>query len=245
MPIAGTTVKEVSVTTLAFAPSLRAKRARPIALGHRPLIAALMVVLCAAVFAVSAMRAERPGPAALPESALKPSLRQWENTVLRGAEPAGARDNRTEIDALAATLAKRYRVSSDATRNVVATAYREGSRVGLDPLLIIAVIAVESRFNPIAESEMGAQGLMQVIPRFHKDHLETGTADAVLDPHANIRLGARILKDYIESGGTEVAGLQRYNGATGDESNAYAAKVLGEKQRLKQSVERVHARGRA
>ncbi len=33
--------------------------------------------------------------------------------------------------------------------------------------------------------------------------------------------------------------------ATGDESNAYASKVLGEKQRLKQSVERVHPRGRA
>ena len=86
---------------------------------------------------------------------------------------------------------------------------------------------------------------MQVIPRFHKEHLETATSDSVLDPHANIRLGARILKEYIRSGGTEVAGLQRYNGSTNDESNAYAAKVLGEKQRLKQSVERVRARGRA
>ena len=53
---------------------------------------------------------------------------------------------------------------------------------------------------------------------------------------------ARVLKDYIKSGGTEVAGLQRYNGSTGDESNAYAAKVLGEKQRLQQAVQRLRSR---
>jgi len=245
MPMAGTTVKEVSVTTLAFAPLPRSGRARPIALGPRPLIAALMVVLCAAVVAVSPVRTERSGLESRPESAPKPTLRQWENAALRGPELASSRDTRSEIDALAASLAKRYRVSIDATRNVVATAYREGSRIGLDPLLIIAVIAVESRFNPIAESETGAQGLMQVIPRFHKERLETETIDSVLDPHANIRLGARILKDYIRTGGTEIAGLQRYNGSTADESNAYASKVLGEKQRLKQSVDRGRARGRA
>ena len=125
---------------------------------------------------------------------------------------------------------------------MIATAYREGRRIGLDPLLILAVIAVESRFNPIAESDMGAQGLMQVIPRFHKEHLDSAASESVLDPHANIRLGARVLKDYIRSGGTEVAGLQRYNGSTGDETNAYAAKVLGEKQRLQQAVQRLRNR---
>ena len=232
------------MTTLAFAPSPRVNRARSIALGQRPLITALMVALCVAVVAASAVRIESRTPGALAESAAGPALRQWENAMLRGPELAAPRDSRSEIDALAASLAKRYRISSEATRSVVATAYREGSRIDLDPLLIIAVIAVESRFNPIAESEMGAQGLMQVIPRFHREHLE-GAADSMLDPHANIRLGARVLKDYIRSGGTEVAGLQRYNGATGDESNAYATKVLGEKQRLKQSVERVRARARA
>jgi len=233
------------VTTLAFAPKHPPARARSVTLGHRPVIAALMALMCVAVLAVSAVRIERPSPDAFPASPPKPTLRQWENTALRGTDATPSRDTRSEIDALAASLAKRYRVSSDATRNVVATAYREGSRIGLDPLLIVAVIAVESRFNPIAESEMGAQGLMQVIPRFHKEHLESATSESVLDPHANIRLGARILKDYIRSGGTEVAGLQRYNGSTADETNAYAAKVLGEKQRLKQSVERVRARGRA
>ena len=242
--MAGTTVKEVSVTPVVFAPLTRGSRPRPVALGQRPMIAVLMVMLCAAIGAASSVRTA-PSSESFPRSAPKPNLRQWENAALRGADIGVSRDTRTEIDALASTLAKRYRVSADATRSVVATAYREGHRIGLDPLLIIAVIAVESRFNPIAESEMGAQGLMQVIPRFHKEHLESTATDSVLDPHANIRLGARVLKDYIRSGGTEVAGLQRYNGATSDESNAYAVKVLGEKQRLKLSVERVRARGRA
>jgi len=233
-------------TSFFFAPLPPAiARQRPITLGRRPLVAALLATLFAAVVAASAPPPVRVASAAFNPAAAKPSLRQWENASVGGAELAVSREARPEIEALATSLAKRYRVSTDATRGLVATAYREGRRIGLDPLLIIAVIAVESRFNPIAESDMGAQGLMQVIPRFHKEHLEGGEAASVLDPHANIRLGARVLKDYIKSGGTEVAGLQRYNGSSGDASNAYAAKVLGEKQRLQQAVQPLRSRARA
>jgi soluble lytic murein transglycosylase-like protein len=150
-------------------------------------------------------------------------------------------DSGREIDTLTTLIAKRYRISSEATRGLIAAAYLEGRRVGLDPLLIVAVIAVESRFNPIAESNAGAQGLMQVIPAFHKDQLEAADVDSVLDPYDNIRLGAQILKEYIRRGGTEVAGLQLYNGAAGDASNAYAVKVHGEKQRLQQAIRRLRA----
>jgi len=230
------------VTTASFAMLPRAIGVdRPIALGRRSIVAVLLVTLCAAVAVASAFR---PPPASVEpiSRAGAVSLRQWENASAKSAEPGFVGEARPEIDALAASLAKRYRVSSEATRSVIATAYREGRRIGLDPLLILAVIAVESRFNPIAESDMGAQGLMQVIPRFHKEHLDSAASESVLDPHANIRLGARVLKDYIRSGGTEVAGLQRYNGSTGDETNAYAAKVLGEKQRLQQAVQRLRNR---
>ena len=60
-------------------------------------------------------------------------------------------------------LARRYRVSSQMATNIVAKAYAIGTELKLDPMLILAVISVESRFNPIAESVMGAKGLMQVI----------------------------------------------------------------------------------
>ncbi|HEX8013253.1 MAG TPA: transglycosylase SLT domain-containing protein [Casimicrobiaceae bacterium] len=147
------------------------------------------------------------------------------------ASPARPRN----VEALVAALARKYRVSQAATRELVAAAYREAGRNGLDPLLIIAVIGIESRFNPIAQSEGGALGLMQVIPRYHKDKLDAASGESILDPRTNIYIGARVLKEYIRRGGTEIAGLQLYNGAVDDESNAYANKVLLEKQRL-QSV---------
>lgn len=157
------------------------------------------------------------------------------------AAPAAA-GNKAEIDTLAGVIAKRYRVAPEATRGMLATAYGEGSRVGLDPLLIVAVIAVESRFNPIAASEMGAQGLMQIIPGYHKDRLPGLTADSFLDPQANIRLGALLLKEYIQRGGSEIAGLQLYVGAAEDANATYAGKVLAEKQRLMQTVQRLRDR---
>jgi len=67
----------------------------------------------------------------------------------------------------------------------------------------------------------------------------------VLDPQENIRLGAQILKEYIRRGGNEVAGLQIYAGAVADASNAYAVRVLGERQRLQQAIQRLRDRLRA
>jgi soluble lytic murein transglycosylase-like protein len=226
----------------------------PLAVGHelhlelgrtRAIFLALLVTLCIAVVATLSTRQDRMVPAAFAKPAIESARAQPEFSLQRGTSAHVARDLRPEVEALSASLAKRYRVSIAATRGLVAAAYREGQRIGLDPLLIIAVIAVESRFNPIAESEMGAQGLMQVIPRYHQDHLDAAGVDSVLDPHSNIRVGAGVLKDYIRSGGNEVAGLQRYNGSTADTTNAYATKVLGEKQRLQQSVRQSRERLRA
>lgn len=143
-----------------------------------------------------------------------------------------------DIDAISGAIARRYRISQDATRELVAAAYGEGRRIGLDPLLIVAVMAVESRFNPIAQSDGGAIGLMQVIPRYHPDQVDRASSESVLDPRTNIGLGARVLKAYIRQGGTEVAGLQLYNGASADASNGYANKVLGERQRLQDALRR-------
>ena len=140
------------------------------------------------------------------------------------------------VDALVSALARKYRVSSEATREMVDAAYVEGGRNGLDPLLIIAVIGIESRFNPIAQSDGGALGLMQVIPRYHGDKFDAAAGESMLDPRLNIQVGAAVLREYIRRGGTEEAGLQLYNGALDDETSAYAHKVLAEKQRLKSLI---------
>lgn len=134
-------------------------------------------------------------------------------------------------------LSRRYKVASDATEQLVGGAFDAGQQIGVDPLLILAVMAVESRFNPIAESIMGAKGLMQVIPKHHHDKfVEHGGTDSVLDPMTNILVGARILKEYIRRTGSVEAGLQLYSGGLSDVSGQYAQKVTAEMDRLRQTV---------
>src|SRR3989442_10095845 len=62
-------------------------------------------------------------------------------------------------------IAKRYRVSEQAVGGFVATAYRAGDQYAVDPLLILAVMAVESRYNPGAENQVGPQGPDAVVPK--------------------------------------------------------------------------------
>ncbi|HWT72382.1 MAG TPA: lytic transglycosylase domain-containing protein [Oxalicibacterium sp.] len=132
-------------------------------------------------------------------------------------------------------IAKRYRVANDATNMLVSAAYTTAREINLDPLLILAVMAIESRFNPFAESPVGAQGLMQVMSKVHYDKFEqTGGPRSALNPVVNIKVGASILKEYVKSGGSVEAGLKRYVGAGDmDSDDGYGAKVLGEYDRLK------------
>ncbi len=139
--------------------------------------------------------------------------------------------------ALAEFVARRYQVSQEVTLGLVNTAYTVARQHQLDPLLILAVIAVESRFNPIAESVMGAKGLMQVIPQFHLDKFQRfGGAKAALEPEANIAVGTKIIKEYLVRTRDMTEALQMYAGAADDTDNVYARRVFGEQQRLKQVV---------
>lgn len=135
-------------------------------------------------------------------------------------------------------VTRRYRVSPDALVPVFEVAQLVGQERRVDPLLIVAIIGIESGFNPFAESAMGAQGLMQVIPRYHQDKLPEGTGDRpLLDPAINIRVGVDVLKEAIQRRGSLIAGLQYYAGSTEPEGN-YASKVLAEKERLEQAARR-------
>jgi soluble lytic murein transglycosylase-like protein len=148
--------------------------------------------------------------------------------------PAPLAEPPSEVERrLARYLARRYMVGLDATERVVQAAYVAAGEVGLDPLLLLAVAAVESSFNPLAESGMGAKGLMQIIPKYHRDKLElAGGDEALFDPEASMLLGARILQEYVRRTGTLQTGLQSYNGAFFDGSAQYARKVMAERARL-------------
>ena len=132
-------------------------------------------------------------------------------------------------------LSKRYRVAGDAANMLVSTAYVTAREIKLDPLLILAVMAIESGLNPFAESPVGAQGLMQVMSKVHHEKFqEMGGTQAALNPVANIRVGAQILKEYVNRGGSVEAGLKTYVGAAAFETDAgYGSRVMAEYQRLK------------
>jgi soluble lytic murein transglycosylase-like protein len=135
-------------------------------------------------------------------------------------------------------LSRRFLIAGEATERMVGAAFRAAREVGLDPLLVLAVISVESRFNPIAESVMGAKGLMQIIPKYHPVLLAAlGGEAAVWDPEANIELGTRILQRYVYQTGTLEAGLQYYNGAFSDPSAQYTQRVFAERDRLLEVVQ--------
>lgn len=161
-------------------------------------------------------------------------------TATPAAEARASAPEERKIRAMSDYLGKRYFVSTEAIQRLVEMAFAVGQEVNIDPLLILAVMAVESRFNPIAESNAGAQGLMQVIPRYHTDKLPDPQSDSsFLNPAVNVRVGAKVLKDYIgRSGGNLQTGLQMYNGSPWDSTAQYASKVIAEKERLRQVLTR-------
>ena len=139
---------------------------------------------------------------------------------------------------LAKYLSRRFLVAGAAADRMVDAAYQASRDVGLDPYLVLAVIAIESGFNPIAESVMGAKGLMQIIPKYHERLLIAHGGEAALwDPEANIAVGARILQEYVYRAGTLEAGLQYYNGALSDTRAQYANRVMAERERLLEAVQ--------
>ena len=75
--------------------------------------------------------------------------------------------------------------------NFVSMIEDEALSNGLDPVLLQALIRVESGFNPAAVSPKGAMGLMQLMPATAKRY---GVDDA-FDPLQNIRGGSKYLKD--------------------------------------------------
>ncbi|HVL74899.1 MAG TPA: transglycosylase SLT domain-containing protein [Noviherbaspirillum sp.] len=155
--------------------------------------------------------------------------------AVEAATHDAAEELRRQQERVANWIARRYRVASDATHLFVTTAYQTARELKLDPLLILSVMAIESRFNPFAESPAGAQGLMQVMSHIHKDKFEPlGGIEAALNPVANIQVGSRILKEYVTRGGSVEAGLKMYVGAAAfDTDFGYGAKVLAEHARLK------------
>ncbi|MEX8193201.1 transglycosylase SLT domain-containing protein [Comamonas guangdongensis] len=178
------------------------------------------------------------------------AVAQVSTTIVKpapAAEPQAASDRATAINpknlpkeqaAVAFWLSKKYRVAPEPIAALVSAAYEQGKVNKLDPTLILAIMAIESSFNPFAQSSVGAQGLMQVMTSVHTDKYETfGGQHAAFDPVTNLKVGVKVLKECIARAGSVEGGLRYYVGAANLESDGgYAAKVLAEHQRLRLAV---------
>jgi soluble lytic murein transglycosylase-like protein len=112
---------------------------------------------------------------------------------------------------------RRYVKQPDERLEILRTVYCESHRRdggALPPGLVLAVLDVESRFDPWAVSSAGAVGLMQVMP-FWPEQLGMRRYE-LTRVSANIRMGCAILRYYLHSERHDIRrALERYNGSVG------------------------------
>lgn len=127
------------------------------------------------------------------------------------------------------------KVSQEKLANIITIAFNESAKHHVSPLLTLAVIANESKFDTTAQYN-GAKGLMQIIPRWHRDKIQP---TQVHDPEQNIRAGVKILRVYLDKANGDISrALLYYNGSIQNPSSKYNTKVLKLKTELKRSIER-------
>ena len=200
----------------------------------------------AVVFAAVTLTA-RPDLRQAGEAQLMGWLQERQTALLGTPEPVelDAIDRATAADprelpkqqaAVAYWLSKKYRVAPEPLSALVTEAYEIGRRTKLDPTLILAIMAIESSFNPFAQSAVGAQGLMQVMTRVHTDKYQNfGGHFAAFDPVTNLRVGVKVLQECIARAGSIEGGLRHYVGAANmEDDGGYASKVMAEYERLRQ-----------
>ena len=121
------------------------------------------------------------------------------------------------------TVLKKF-IKDDETRlTMLKEIHRAAKLAEVPPEFVLAVIEVESHFDPYAISRVGAQGIMQVMPFWKK---EIGReSDNLIDLTTNLRYGCTILRHYFDkANGNWSEALARYNGSYGQYK--YPEKVL-------------------
>jgi len=187
-----------------------------------------------------------PGHGSARPSLIEPSIMQFPvpsiaplaNQIQQGKIDVQAQDSRL-LDSvsnqakIASLMAEKYKVDVNVLKTYISHAVIVGKEVSIDPVLIVAVMAIESNFNPLVQSPAGAQGLMQVMTNIHANKFAPyGGVQAAFKPEANIRVGAYILKYFIAQAGSLSGGLRYYVGGAYSGDGGYASKVLQERNTL-------------
>jgi soluble lytic murein transglycosylase-like protein len=196
--------------------------------------------LAAAAFAVAVAA---PAPLDEPPRAVQPVDPAF-------AEP-GVAAGAGVVERLERQLFLRMPHLGDASRRLLAlTIAGEAEDARIDPLLVLALIQVESGFDPRALSNRGARGLMQLRePTMRRELERSGLAlDDPHDPVANVQAGVRYLRRLLDAFGREEVALMAYNagpnrilgylraGDIPDRFHVYPRRVAAELRRLRRSV---------
>jgi soluble lytic murein transglycosylase-like protein len=144
-------------------------------------------------------------------------------------------DHERKAARLSSHIGRTYKVGGRKAARIVDAAFHNANKYGLEPELILAIIAVESTFRERAVSRMGARGLMQVMPRFHPKKVKAiGGTRGLFDPEKNIATGSKILLQYWEGGRSGLRkALMRYNGSRGKAGARYVNKVMRAYQKMR------------
>lgn len=186
----------------------------------------LALLLIAALLLVFLLKSPSREPAAV-ESAQSPASEDLQIDSLAAFNLSHVTYRETEAkNRVAACISKRYKITSDAARKITQLAEQVAAKHELDPNLILAIIANESKFHPLLVSPVGALGLMQIMPNVHKRKLAVyGGENAALNPEVNMIIGATIISSFIRQTGSLEGGLAMYVGAGYDTSHPYVYKV--------------------
>ena len=101
------------------------------------------------------------------------------------------------------------------------------SQYGVDSSVIFSVMYHESQFNAGATSGKGAQGLMQIIPRYSASRMAKLGVTNLYDPASNILVGIDLLAEYYHTYGSWNQALTAYRTGNAGNDSAYAATILG------------------
>ena len=172
----------------------------------------------------------------IPSSRLEPS-------------PSPSPERRKWLRELERHLAERMPAVAQSDRSRLADViYDEAKNASVDPLLVLAVIAVESGFDHDAESGRGAIGLMQLRPETLRSEAERAGLDPedAQDPALNVRAGVRYFRRLLRAFGSIDVALMAYNagpnrilrylqeeGAIPERFLVYPERVAGELRRLR------------
>lgn len=203
---------------------------RAVAFRRGVLAAACAAMLAATVHPAGSQQGRRPLPGVRADSAQMAQRRTggfwaW---VLEEARKV------RELNGGPLAFAMRYRIPTDQARQIHDIAREEG----IDPELGFRLVRVESAFNPMARSRVGALGLTQLMPGTARWLDRNLTRQAILEPGTNLHIGFRYLRGLIAKydGDLELA-LLAYNRGDGavdrdlrrgrNPENGYSRAVLG------------------